>query len=321
MTAAIKVYPILSSDRKIVRAPARRLRLVDSTARVEGGSALPVYYVSDADITAGLYTVDGGAPLNAYVAVDPVAHVIDGAAIPVYGEAGTLLSGAAASSLLTSLVAYWKLDELSGTRVDATGRGNDLTDNNTVTQATGKVGSAGQFAAANSESLSHVDNADLSIDPSDTVAAWVYLDTKTANRTIVAKANHPSTREFVLYYDFGANRFIVDVVFGDASNPVAVANSFGSPSTGVWYFVTGWLDSVLATANIQINNGAIDSVATTGSPVDGNGTFALGEWQNLGRYMDGRIDEVGLWKRVLTAAERTALYNGGAGRTHPFVGT
>ena len=29
--------------------------------------------------------------------------------------------------------------------------------------------------------------------------------------------------------------------------------------------------------------------------------------------MNGRIDEVGIWKRVLTSDERTAIYNGGAG--------
>jgi len=32
--------------------------------------------------------------------------------------------------------------------------------------------------------------------------------------------------------------------------------------------------------------------------------------------MDGRVDEVGFWKRVLTAQERTNLYNAGAGNTY-----
>ena len=39
--------------------------------------------------------------------------------------------GSPSSTLDTSLIAYWKLDEESGTRVDAQGA-NDLTDNNTV---------------------------------------------------------------------------------------------------------------------------------------------------------------------------------------------
>ena len=36
--------------------------------------------------------------------------------------------------------------------------------------------------------------------------------------------------------------------------------------------------------------------------------------------MKGRIDEVGFWKRVLTSAERSLLYNGGVGLTYPFSG-
>ena len=35
------------------------------------------------------------------------------------------------------------------------------------------------------------------------------------------------------------------------------------------------------------------------------------------QYFDGLIDEVGLWRRVLTAQERTDLWNGGAGLTYP----
>jgi len=34
---------------------------------------------------------------------------------------------------------------------------------------------------------------------------------------------------------------------------------------------------------------------------------------------NGRLDAVIVWKRVLTVAERTALYNSGVGREPPFV--
>lgn len=54
----------------------------------------------------------------------------------------------AVSPLLTSLIAHWKLDEASGTRNDSHGT-NHLTDNNTVTTATAKLGTnAAQFTAA-----------------------------------------------------------------------------------------------------------------------------------------------------------------------------
>ncbi len=45
------------------------------------------------------------------------------------------------AALTDNLSAYWKLDEASGTRVDSAGS-NDLTSNNSVGQAVGKLGNA-----------------------------------------------------------------------------------------------------------------------------------------------------------------------------------
>jgi hypothetical protein len=42
----------------------------------------------------------------------------------------------------------------------------------------------------------------------------------------------------------------------------------------------------------------------------------IGAFAYAGIYTNGSIDEVGFWKRVLTADERTWLYNSGAGRTY-----
>lgn len=85
-------------------------------------------------------------------------------------------------TLLDGLVSYWKLEEANGARVDSVvASGNDLTDNNTVTQAVGVLGNAAQFTAANSESLSHADNASLGTGDIDfTVASWVYFDSLTS---------------------------------------------------------------------------------------------------------------------------------------------
>ena len=81
------------------------------------------------------------------------------------------------SPFLSGLIAYWTLDEASGTRVDAHGN-NDLSDNNTVTSTTGKVGDAAAFATANSEYLSRADNADLSVGNIDfTFDLWLNLST------------------------------------------------------------------------------------------------------------------------------------------------
>ena len=39
---------------------------------------------------------------------------------------------------------------------------------------------------------------------------------------------------------------------------------------------------------------------------------------NAAYYHDGLIDEVGVWSRLLTADEKTALYNSGSGLAYPL---
>lgn len=231
----------------------------------------------------------------------------------------TFTGRAPISSLLTGLVAYWKLDEASGTRADSVGA-NTLTDNNTVTQAVGKVGSAAQFTAASLESLSIVDNADVSAGDIDfTIAGWVFLDSVGATRAIAVKGSLGAiaSDEYGVFVTVGnsASFFVEDQAgthFGQATTGAALTVS-------TWAFVVAWHDSVANTVNCQLNNGTVASSAYTFGVKNGTNAFALGATTSGGAsYMNGRIDEVGFWKRVLTVAERTSLYNAGSGVTYPF---
>lgn len=222
-------------------------------------------------------------------------------------------------AIADSLVAYWKLDEASGSRTDSFGA-NTLTDNNTVTQAVGKISNAAQFTAANLESLSIVDNAALSMGDIDfTITAWVYLDTKQAFNTAVGKWNNVTgpAREYLLFYRNSTDRFEFIVSNDGTAQIIATANTLGSPSLGTWYFVACWHDSVANTINIQVNNGAVDSTAHTTGVLNGNSPFRLGAVES-GLYHDGRVDEVGIFKRVVGAGDLAAIYNGGAGLPYPF---
>ena len=222
-----------------------------------------------------------------------------------------------AGTLLTSLVEWWKMEEASGTRLGYFG-GNDLTDNATVTQAAGKVGSAAQFTAANSEFLSRLDNAALSTGDIDfTFAGWVYLDAD-AQMTILSKLNGGAgDTEYFLYYEPGAtDRFRWAVYDGTNSIGTVDANTFGAAALSTWYFVECWHDVTNNQVGIRINNGGADVAATSGAAGDGTGTFRMGAYHATPQvFWDGRIDEVGFWKKLLSSQERSDLYNGGSGNT------
>lgn len=221
------------------------------------------------------------------------------------------------STLTDGLIAYWKLEEVAGARDDQLGP-QDLADYNTVTSAPGRQGSAAQFARANSEHLSVADHADLRVgNGSFTLAAWAYLDSIAPGTkgALVGKTNGMTHGYSLTWGNFDANRF--DFYIQKSGGYAFVSShTFGDLAAGTWYLVIGWFDAAAGTINIQVNNGAIDSVPTTVVQEDGATSFNIGSESGSGTFWNGRIDEVGFWKRVLTAQERAELYNTGQGNTY-----
>lgn len=224
------------------------------------------------------------------------------------------------------LISFWELDEASGTRNDAHGT-NHLADNNTVLSGAGKVDTAADFEQDNAEFLSIASNASLQMGDIDfTICAWVNLESKTHPTTddlnIIAKRGGAGSLQYYLRYKESADRFNFEVSpDGSVSVTSLNATTFGSPSLATWYFVVAWHDATANTINIQVNNGTADSTAhSTGVDATATPDFMIGNYgTTLGpgdEQWDGLIDQVGVWKRLLTADERTFLYNSGNGRAY-----
>lgn len=227
------------------------------------------------------------------------------------------------SDLYTNLMDYWTLQEASGNRAGSQGV-LTLTDNNTVPGAAGKVGNGAQFTLANSESLSSASVVSLQMGSGQdfTLATWVKLATKATDQALIVKATDVSGAagiEYVLQYKLANDRFNALVSNGSATAN-QLADTLGAVSVDTWYFVVAWLDAGTS-LNIQVNNGTADTLGTAVYAQAAAGGFALG--RNGGdvtipHYLNGMLDEAAIWKRILTAAERTFLYNAGAGRTWPL---
>ena len=128
-------------------------------------------------------------------------------------------------------------------------------------------------------------------------------------------------REYGIVWSQALDRYTWTVRDGTNAVGTATANTLGAPVLATWYLIVAWHDSVANTVSIQVNNGGVDAAATTGLPVDTAAPFRISS-HLVGYDWDGRIGPTMFWKSaagaggVLTAAQRTALWNGGTPLTY-----
>lgn len=236
-------------------------------------------------------------------------------------------------SLRVGLVAYWPFEEAAAsgdvTAVDWTGRGNDLTSNNSVLSTTGKVGLGRDIIGANSEFLSRNSNTDLQFgEGAWTIACWVYVpSTPDQGATHIIGKDQSGGREFLLALNVTAatnsNRFTTSVFQsnGAAAGPVGpVANNadFGNR----WYHIAIVHDGAGVVSGYQ--NGALFTgtnavgTVTRGAGLTFNATatpFNVGRRSFSGATAHSTciVDEIAKWNRALSASEVSTLWNNGNG--------
>ena len=201
-------------------------------------------------------------------------------------------------------VAYWRLGESSGTTaVDETG-GNDGTyaggvsfgaagalfdDPNTAVDLDGSSGRV---------SVPSVPELDLQSQVS--IEAWVNPDTLTATRWIVNKGT-----VYFLYINWGTTYFGVHAAGGYQFITTT------SITAGAWQHVVGTYDG----ANLVLYRNGLVVAEGPASGTISSTTAALfvGALDSAGSFFDGRLDEVAIYDRGLSAAETLAHYERGNG--------
>lgn len=102
---------------------------------------------------------------------------------------------------------------------------------------------------------------------------------------------------------------------GTAADGSVSATSFGSITTSTWYNVVAWHDTgdlIGVGVNLSINTASYASGVKAGSAPLSVGAVSNG----ASEFFDGRIDESGFWKQVLTASDRSLIYNSGSSNTY-----
>lgn len=217
------------------------------------------------------------------------------------------------TSLKANLVSYWEMNESSGNALDSHGS-NPLSPSSAIGTAAGKVGSARDLTGSQEFSISS--NASLVVRHQDfTFAGWIYYDSVSGVRWFASKYQPGTGAGWTLAKADSAGTGKLAFEIGSAFG-VRAGIEASVPTTSTWYFVRAWLDVSAATVNIQINNGTVfsNSIGAVRNTDEGP-LLEIGALTGFG-LLDGRVDECGYWKRVLTTAEATYLYNSGNGRSY-----
>lgn len=228
------------------------------------------------------------------------------------------------AALRTGIVAYWPLNETatSGdvTAEDKSGRGNNLTSNNSVLSVAGKVGNAREFVRTNSEYLAGT-HADLNLgDVAWTIAFWFLVPTGATNSRFNIFAKDVSgARQILCSYNLTSSAVneANNLFFQHyTSSGGAVSSSIAGVSRNAWHFVamTHANNSSTIACNLDRTTDA-NLVRTSGTWASFNSQFNIGrrEFTGFHDYADVQIDEFAVWSRELSGADLDKLYASGAG--------
>lgn len=211
-------------------------------------------------------------------------------------------------SFPANCVAYWKMDEGTPTFVDFF-TGNDLTTSGfDPSSRAGIINNCGDYTPGNFDFVTLNDTADTSIGANVdySFSVWINSDTFAAGHAVFGK-DSGGVDGYNLTTD--ATSHFVWTVYSTGSH---VFTSTATLSTATWYHIVVTYDQ----SNIRLYlNGSLDGSpqANTADVADEGQVFEVGRSQGSGLYWDGGIDELGIWKRVLSLGEVQDLYNSGAG--------
>ncbi|MCF7865652.1 MAG: LamG domain-containing protein [Candidatus Pacebacteria bacterium] len=269
-----------------------------------------------------IYSMHAVRGLFAVVAVGVFVSAFVGVLFfPQTADAATLVKPA--NNL--GLVGYWSMNDATSTKAtDFSGNGNTGTLTNMAAPATatsgwgnGKLGGGLNFDGIND----YVDAGNITAlhgKTGVTYSAWIYRTGGVRYDAIISKFDNANGIDMLLAGDLASVDDIVVRVstnggtgYGYTSNNIITAN--------VWHYVVMVYDGTqtgdanrlkLYVDNVQQSLNFSAGVAAVTPTVSSN--VYIGYYPNTGNIFSGKIDEVRIYNRALSATEVTSLYNTGA---------
>jgi len=218
--------------------------------------------------------------------------------------------------LSEGLVAYYKEDESSGTRMDCGPNGIDLAEFGTVGgTSNGVIGRATRFTGAGR--LTSVTNTILDdmVGEDYTITGWFTVTDLLSSGTMISIGNGGlgvgNENLMSCFYESGGNSIVVATGLGASYNFAGSTINGGVPE-GAYIFVAVKYVKSTNSIHIRLNNGTF---STNNLPsavtVNAGAVVSLGSLAPLSINQNGKNDEVSIYNRLLTDSEVDFLQRGG----------
>ncbi len=207
-----------------------------------------------------------------------------------------------------NLIAAWRFER--GNSADSAAHDYDLTNHNSYTYASGKVGNGISLNGTNQYgTAAHAAGQNAT---SWTISAWIKPTDFAAYYIIASKSDADDKRNYALYVNITDGKIVASFTQGVATYRGSTSST--GVTAGVWSHVAGTYNASTGDLKVYINgaqNGAGDTF--TGSPDTVAQPINVGSLFDGSTPFKGMLDEVFIWGRDLDATEISALYNSGSG--------
>jgi len=198
-------------------------------------------------------------------------------------------------------VAYWKLDETSGTSAaDSSGNSNTGTVYGTATWVSGEIGGAlalngtNAYVQASSLASSQTDNI--------TMSAWVKWNGSTSNYQVILNNGSTATSGYSIFLDYGNSNKLSLLAGG-----VAAMSSQTTLPTGQWTLVTATRSGGIWSLYVNGVSVAITNSGTT--PRVPSGVTTIGAAQGGIQEFNGTVDDVRFYNSALGSSSVADFYH------------
>ncbi len=198
----------------------------------------------------------------------------------------------------TGPVAAYNFDEGAGTTLtDRSGNGNHGTLNGPAWSAQGKYGGALSFDGTN-DRVDIPDSDSLDATTGLTMEAWVFPTVNNGTRDILIKEG-PSVDYYNLYARHASHGKPESNVYANGTNHFAVGPT--GLGTNAWKHVAGTYDG--SALKLYVNGSLAATTPVGGAIPVSAGALRVGGNSLWGEYFRGRIDDVRIYNRALSASE------------------